>query len=163
MFKPLQIVDFAKKAIDRALSLTEEEGKALLGKLPIEKLGERTTAEVEKVVSSLVTKLFSGLTEPVDETLKAEVVKMVVEMNTTPKNVVSHLRYVNELFQATAPKNLNDLKTLRTTIALKLIEDAKVRLEGSTTQTVEATQDAPATSGKRKATKQQATQEKTAE
>lgn len=128
MFKPAQVVDFAKKAVERALSLTEEEGKALLGKLPIEQLGQRTTAEVEKVVTNLVTKLFSGLEEPVEEPVRNEVIKMIVELNTTPRKVVSNLRYVNDLFQATAPKNLAELKTIRSTLALRLIADAKVRL-----------------------------------
>lgn len=155
MFKPLQLVDFAKKAIDRALSLTEEEGKALLGKLPLEELGQKTTAEIEKVVSSLVEKIFSGLTEPVEDAVKNEVVSMIVEMNTTPKNVVSHLRYVNELFQATAPKNLNDLKALRTTLALKLIEDAKERIAKAQLQSNETEQKTTApTATKRKASKQ---------
>ncbi|MEY2988127.1 MAG: hypothetical protein RJB13_1648 [Pseudomonadota bacterium] len=162
MFKPLQLVDFAKKAMDKALALTEEEGKALLGKLPLEQLGQKTTTEIEKIVSGLVEKLFSGLTDPVEDTVKNEVVKMVVEMNTMPKNVVSHLRYVNELFQATAPKNLGDLKTLRTTIAMKLIEDAQVRLANTTEVAAEGDQDsvAPVVS-KRKSSKQ--TQEKSAE
>jgi len=162
MFKPLQVVDFAKKAIDRALALTEEEGKALLGKLPLEELGQRTTTEIEKVVSGLVEKLFSGLADPVEDTVKVEVVKMIVEMNTTPKKVVSHLRYVNELFQATAPKNLGDLKTLRTTIALKLIEDAQARLANNNAQKTENDEEAAApVASKRKSSKQ--TQEKTAE
>jgi hypothetical protein len=154
MFNPAQVVDFAKKAIERALSLTEEEGKALLGKLPLEKLGQRTTAELEKVAHGLVTKLFSGLDEPVDEAVHAEVVKMIVEMNTTPRNVVSHLRYFNELFQATAPKNLGDLKKLRSTIALRLIEDAKVRLATTVTEpTTDNTKVATAASGKKKTAK----------
>lgn len=131
MFNSAQVVDFAKKAIDRALSLTEEEGKALLGKLPLEEIGQRTVAEVEKVVASLVTKLFSGVQEPVEEAVRNDVVKMIVEMNTTPRNVVSHLRYVNDLFQATAPKNLSDLRAIRQTIALRLISDAKERLSAS--------------------------------
>lgn len=137
MFKPTQLVDFAKKAVDRALSLTEEEGKALLGKLPLEQIGQRTTTEVEKVVSGLVSKLFSGLEEPVDDAVRAEVVKIIVELNTTPRNVVSHLRYVNELFQATAPKNLSELKTLRSTIAKRLIADAQERLANSSTLSAE--------------------------
>jgi len=141
MFNPAQVFDFAKKAIDRALSLTEEEGKALLGKLPLEEIGQRTTAEVEKVVGSLVTKLFSGVQEPVEEAVRNDVVKMIVEMNTTPRNVVSHLRYVNDLFQATAPKNLSDLKAIRNTIALRLITDAKERLSASAASL--QTQDAP--------------------
>lgn len=162
MFKPLQVFDFAKKAIDRALALTEEEGKALLGKLPLEELGQRTTTEIEKVVSGLVEKLFSGLADPVEDNVKVEVVKMIVEMNTTPKNVVSHLRYVNELFQATAPKNLGDLKTLRTTIALKLIEDAQGRLASNNEQRTETAEETAApVASKRKSSKQ--TQEKTAE
>ncbi len=162
MFKPLQLVDFAKKAVDRALALTEEEGRALIGKLPLEELGQKTTTEIEKVVSGLVEKLFSGLNEPVDEAVKSEVIQMIVEMNTTPKNVVSHLRYVNELFQATAPKNLGDLKTLRTTIATKLIEDAQDRIAKNTVQNAEVEQApaAPVTS-KRKSSKQ--AQEKAAE
>ncbi|MBM3381155.1 MAG: hypothetical protein FJY29_01800 [Betaproteobacteria bacterium] len=150
MFNPAQVVDFAKKAMERALSLTEEEGKALLGKLPLEKLGQRTSVEVEKVVSGLVTKLFSGLDEQVDETVRAEVVKMVVEMNTTPRNVVSHLRYVNDLFQATAPKNLKDLKKIRSTIAHRLIEDAKVRLAADGTTTKSESTQAEASVGSKK-------------
>ncbi|MEY4065582.1 MAG: hypothetical protein RIR26_1790 [Pseudomonadota bacterium] len=152
MFKPTQVVDFAKKAIDRALSLTEEEGKALLGKLPLEQIGQRTTAEVEKVVAGLVSKLFSGLEEPVDEAVRAEVVKMIVELNTTPRNVVSHLRYVNELFQATAPKNLGELKTLRSTIAKRLIADAQERIAKSgeaTVDSAETLQPETKTSGKK--------------
>jgi hypothetical protein len=162
MFKPLQLVDFAKKAIDKTLALTEEEGKALLGKLPLEELGQKTTTEIEKVVSGLVEKLFSGLNEPVDGAVKDEVVKMIVEMNTTPKNMVSHLRYVNELFQATAPKKLGDLRTLRTTIAAKLIEDAQERLAKSTSQNEDSEQQTAApVANKRKASKQ--AQEKSAE
>lgn len=141
MFKPAQVVDFAKKAIDRALSLTEEEGKALLGKLPIEQIGQRTTVEVEKVVGNLVTKLFSGLEEPVEDNVRNEVIKMIVELNTTPKKVVSNLRYVNELFQATAPKNLAELKSVRSTLALRLIADAKARL--ATQESEAATTDTP--------------------
>lgn len=154
MFNPAQVVDFAKKTMERALSLTEEEGKALLGKLPLEKLGQRTTTELEKVVNGLVTKLFSGLEEPVDEAVRAEVVKMIVEMNTTPRNVVSHLRYVNDLFQATAPKNLQDLKKIRSTIALRLIDDAKERLASeSTTASAETTQAETTTAARKKTAK----------
>lgn len=169
MFKPTQLVDFAKKAVDRALSLTEEEGKALLGKLPLEQIGQRTTAEVEKVVSGLVSKLFSGLEEPVDDAVRAEVVKMIVELNTTPRNVVSHLRYVNELFQATAPKNLSELKALRSTIAKRLIADAQERLANPSTSAAEgATESAgesetPAASAGSKKSSKASTSEKHAE
>lgn len=140
--KASQLVDFAKQAVLKALSLTEEETKALLGKLPIEQIGQKTTTEVEKVVNSLVTKLFEGLPDPVDETVRAEVVKMIVELNTTPKNVVSNLRYLNELVQATAPRSLTDLKSLRTTVALRLIADANERLssEEETTTSVETSE-----------------------
>ena len=58
MFKPLQLVDFAKKAIDKTLALTEEEGKALLGKLPLEELGQKTTTEIEKVYIIALVKIF---------------------------------------------------------------------------------------------------------
>lgn len=126
--KASQLVDFAKQAVLKALSLTEEETKALLGKLPIEQIGQKTTTEVEKIVNGLVSKLFEALPDPVDETVRAEVVKMIVELNTTPKNVVSNLRYLNDLVQATAPRSLTDLKTLRTTVALRLIADANERL-----------------------------------
>lgn len=129
--KASQLVDLAKQAVLKAMSLTEEETKALLGKLPLEQIGQRTTAEVEKIVSGLVSKLFEGLTEPVEDTVRAEVVKMLTELNTTPRNVVSNLRYLNELVQATAPRSLTDLKTLRTTIAQRLIADAKERLASS--------------------------------
>ncbi|NBO36981.1 hypothetical protein EBU99_00155 [bacterium] len=134
MFNPTQIIDLARKTIDKALSLTEEEGKALLGKLPLEQIGQRTTAEVEKVVASLVGKLFSGLQDPVEDNVRQEVIKMIVEINTTPRNVVSNLRYVNDLFQATAPKNLTDLKGLRSTISRRLIADAKERLAKAATE-----------------------------
>ncbi|MEY3901556.1 MAG: hypothetical protein RL189_862 [Pseudomonadota bacterium] len=127
--KAFQLVDMAKQAVLKALSLTEEETKALLGKLPIEQISQKTTVEVEKIVNSLVSKLLDGTTEPVDAAVRAEVVKMIVELNTTPRNVVSNLRYLNELVQATAPRSLTDLKTLRTTLAERLIADAKDRLE----------------------------------
>ncbi|MEN9808767.1 MAG: hypothetical protein RLZZ488_334 [Pseudomonadota bacterium] len=127
--KAFQLVDMAKQAVLKALSLTEEETKALLGKLPIEQISQKTTAEVEKIVNGLVSKLLDGAAEPVDEAIRAEVVKMIVELNTTPRNVVSNLRYLNELVQATAPRSLTDLKTLRTTLAERLIADAKERLE----------------------------------
>ncbi|NBW81646.1 hypothetical protein EBR21_07815 [bacterium] len=126
--KATQLVDLAKQAVLKAMSLTEEETKALLGKLPLEQIGQRTTTEVEKIVGGLVNKLFEGLSEPVDEAVRAEVVKMLTELNTTPRNVVSNLRYLNELVQATAPRSLTDLKTLRTTISQRLIADAKERL-----------------------------------
>jgi hypothetical protein len=126
--KASQIVDFAKQAVLKALALTEEESKALIGKLPIEEIGRRTTTEVEKVVSGLVNKLLEGVSEPVADDVRAEVVQMIVELNTTPKNVVSNLRYLNELVQSTAPRSLTDLKGLRTTLAQRLIADAKERL-----------------------------------
>ncbi len=129
--KASQLVELAKQAVLKALSLTEEETKALLGKLPLEQIGQKTTAEVEKIVNGLVNKLFEGYAEPVDESVRTEVVKMLVELNTTPRNVVSNLRYLNELVQATAPRSLTDLKTLRTTLAQRLIADAKDRLEKS--------------------------------
>jgi len=129
--KASQLVELAKQAVLKALSLTEEETKALLGKLPLEQIGQKTTAEVEKIVNGLVNKLFEGYSEPIDESVRAEVVKMLVELNTTPRNVVSNLRYLNELVQATAPRSLTDLKTLRTTLAQRLIADAKERLEKS--------------------------------
>jgi hypothetical protein len=141
--KATHLVELAKQAVLKALSLTEEETKALLGKLPLEQIGQRTTAEVEKIVTGLVGKLFKGLTDPVEEHVRAEVVKMLVELNTTPRNVVSNLRYLNELVQATAPRSLTDLKTLRTTLALRLIADAKERLQSnageSATQTMAET------------------------
>lgn len=130
--KALQLVDMAKQAVLKALSLTEEETKALLGKLPIEQISQKTTTEVEKIVNGLVSKLLDGAAEPIDQAVRAEVVKMIVELNTTPRNVVSNLRYLNELVQATAPRSLTDLKTLRTTLAERLIADAKERLEKNT-------------------------------
>jgi hypothetical protein len=92
------------------------------------------------------------LEEPVDEAVRAEVVKMIVEMNTTPRNVVSHLRYVNDLFQATAPKNLQDLKKIRSTIALRLIDDAKERLAAESTTASAETAQAETTTAARKKT-----------
>ncbi|NBX17803.1 MAG: hypothetical protein EBR09_10600 [Proteobacteria bacterium] len=135
--KATQLVELAKQAVLKALSLTEEETKALLGKLPLEQIGQKTTAEVEKIVTGLVNKLFEGLTDPVEDNVRAEVVKMLVELNTTPRKVVSNLRYLNELVQATAPRSLTDLKTLRTTLALRLIADAKERLQSATPEYAE--------------------------
>lgn len=129
--KAFQLVDLAKQAVLKALALTEEETKALLGKLPVEQIGQRTTAEIEKIVTGLVSKLLEGSTEPVEEKVRAEVVKMLVELNTTPRNVVSNLRYLNELVQATAPRSLTDLKTLRAKLASRLIADATERLAKS--------------------------------
>ena len=144
--KASQLVELAKQAVLKALSLTEEETKALLGKLPLEQIGQKTTVEVEKIVNGLVNKLFEGYSEPVEESVRAEVVKMLVELNTTPRNVVSNLRYLNELVQATAPRSLTDLKTLRTTLAQRLIADAKERLEksGETNATESANADVAA-------------------
>lgn len=144
--KAFQLVDIAKQAVLKALALTEEETKALLGKLPVEQIGQKTTAEIEKIVTGLVSKLLEGATEPVEDNVRAEVVKMLVELNTTPRNVVSNLRYLNELVQATAPRSLTDLKTLRATLASRLIADAKERLaktaessDGSQTATMNET------------------------
>jgi hypothetical protein len=127
--KATQLVELAKQAVLKAMSLTEEETKALLGKLPLEQIGQKTTAEVEKIVTGLVSKLFEGLADPVEDQVRTEVVKMLVELNTTPRKVVSNLRYLNDLVQATAPRSLTDLKTLRTTLALRLIADAQERLQ----------------------------------
>lgn len=143
--KATQLVDLAKQAVLKAMSLTEEETKALLGKLPLEQISQRTTTEVEKIVSGLVNKLFEGLSEPVEDTVRAEVVKMLTELNTTPRNVVSNLRYLNELVQSTAPRNLTDLKTLRTTLAQRLIADAKERLAATGTTDESATAETTAT------------------
>lgn len=137
--KASQLVDIAKQAVLKALALTEEETKALLGKLPLEQIGQKTAAEIEKVVTGLVSKLLEGSSEQVDESVRAEVVKMIVELNTTPRNVVSNLRYLNELVQATAPRNLTDLKSMRATLAQRLVTDAKERLaKGSEKETSRA-------------------------
>lgn len=125
---PEALKTFAKKALG-SLPLTEDEIQTLRGKLKLEMLGEKATFEIERIATGLVNKLVQGDDQQVGDDVRTEIVAMLVELNTTPKNVLSNLKYVNEVIVATAPRSLSDVKNLRTTLLNRLVADAKKRIE----------------------------------
>ena len=103
--------------------------KADLTKRRLNALGQKTSAELEKVAHELVSKFVTTNGEELTEEIKHEITAKLIELDASPKGLLSQLRYVNEVVATTAPKTIADVKNLRTTIAEKLVADAKKRIE----------------------------------
>lgn len=133
------LVEMARKALTQAMQFSEDEIRALSGKLGVAKLGEKTGAEFDKLIYGLVEKLVKGSEGAVDDSVKAEIAAMIVEFNTKDK-ALSSLKYFNELLAATAPKSIEELKNLKSTVATKLVADAQTRIEVRAQNTAEESQ-----------------------
>jgi hypothetical protein len=89
-------------------------------------LAKLTVAEREKILDTLVTQLLKG--EDLgdhESSIRAKVKSRLFEKAEGDKLFLSNLKYINEVLTGSLPRSLADLAGFRSTLAHKLVEDAR--------------------------------------
>ena len=95
----------------------------------ISKVEQKTSSEIEKVVSLMVNKLLKDNAQSVvSEEVKNEIVQKLTSYN-KGKNLLPIIKYVNKTILKNVPKNVNSAKSFKKNVVNTLIKDAEKRLE----------------------------------
>lgn len=128
--KTEEFVSLAKKAVASAKKIGGDEVANLKEKLNVALLSEKAKVGLERGTRTFVEKIVGN--DEADDALKNEVVNMLLDTSTGTSKIPSNLTFVKDVLVSAAPRNVADLKDIRSKISEKVLADAKARLADKT-------------------------------
>ncbi len=122
-----QALQMALSTVAKAKEKSQEELNGIKDKLSC--MEEKAQTSIEKALNCGINALLKNTpAETATSEVKDEIIQKLSPVPSA-KNIVPMLKYANSVLLKNVPKNLNDIKNLKSQIANTLVTDAKGRLE----------------------------------